>query len=84
MHVSTAEVRAIKATISYGCQFGFGNLIAHLQTAWAETLMKQYGMDEKTARDATARDGSGYPFTMQQDIVDHGEWDETGARYRST
>ena len=69
--------------IRFGHMFGFGNLIAHLQTAWAKSLMRDISVSEATARAATARDGSGYPFAMQEDLIECGEWDETGARYRA-
>ena len=60
--------------------YGYGNLITHLQTAWAAKLMRG-GVSEKVARLSTARDGSGYPFLMQDDLIGRGEWDETGKRY---
>lgn len=82
MKISDAERIAIHEVLAYGEAHGYGNLITHLQTAWARRLMRD-GMDEATARAATARDGSGYPFAMQDDLIERGEWDETGARYRA-
>jgi len=83
VNISSQEKRAIQEVIAHGEQFGYGNLICHLQTAWARKLMDEYDMKESTARAATARDGSGYPFKMQDDLIDRGTWDETGKRYRT-
>lgn len=80
MKISEAERIAINEVLACGEQFGYGNLITHLQTAWAARLM-QGGISEKVARLSTARGGSGYPFLMQRDLLERGEWDETGARY---
>lgn len=79
MKISSAEQAAIRQVIEHGHTFGFGNLISHLQTAWARLLIEKYDMSEKTARQASG--GRGYPFEMQNDIVERGEWDETGERY---
>lgn len=84
MQVSSAERAAIRQCIEIGKAFGFGNMICHLQTAWARSLIDQYGLDVENAREATAQDGRGYPFKMQEDILDRGMWDETGSNYRST
>lgn len=82
MRISADEQKAITQVIRWGREIcGFGNLIAHLQTAWAKSLMECDGLSEADARAATARDGSGYPFSMQEDLIERGEWDETGARY---
>lgn len=80
MKISRSEQLAIIEVLAYGEAHGFGNLISHLQTAWAKHLMTLYGMDEKTAREASG--GAGYPFQMQDDLIVRGEWDETGARYQ--
>lgn len=82
MKISEEEQLAIRAILLAGERFGYGNLIAHLQTAWAKSLMDHYSMSEETAREATARDGSGYPFAMQADLIERGFWDETGKSYR--
>ena len=78
MKISEAERQAILSVIGYGEIFGYGNLIAHLNTAWARKLVKE-GMPEKYARQSTH--GSGYPFKMQEDLLERGEWDETGKSY---
>jgi hypothetical protein len=83
MKISRQEQIAIIEVLAYGEAHGYGNLISHLQTAWAKHLIGAYGMDEKTARASTGRDGAGYPFRMQQDLIERGEWDETGARYHA-
>lgn len=79
MKISELERRAILDALKIGEQWGYGNLITHLQTAWARELTKG-GVSEKVAR-LSAR-GPGMPFLMQDDLLQRGEWDETGARYR--
>jgi hypothetical protein len=78
MKISQDEQNAIRAVLVYGEAYGYGNLISHLHTAWAAHLMRD-GMSEPAARRAAG--GPGYPLQMQQDLVERGEWDETGARY---
>ena len=80
MQISQDEQRTILAVLDAATRFGYGNLIAHLQTAWARRLMTHSQLPEKAARAATG--GPGYPFLMQDDLVERGEWDETGERYR--
>ena len=82
MRISPDEQLAIKAVIKCGQEFGFGNMIAHLQTAWAKTLIIKHSMSESAAREASC--GTGFPFAMQDDLIERGEWDETGVRYFST
>lgn len=79
MRISEAERRAIKAVLAAGEAFGYGNMIAHLNTAWARSLMKNWGMSEKDARASTH--GSGYSFKMQDDLVERGFWDVSGKSY---
>lgn len=78
MKISRGEQLAIQEVLAYGEAHGYGNLISHLQTAWAKNLVS-YGMGERAARLASG--GPGYPFAMQDDLIERGEWDETGARY---
>lgn len=80
MQVSDVERNAVKQVIAAGEQYGFGNMISHLATAWARSLMSKWGMSEKNAR-AAAWGLSGYPFKMQDDILQNGKWDETGKSY---
>lgn len=58
--ISPAEKAAIKAVKAAGAAHGYGNMIAHLQTEWARTLMQEYDLTEATARHASG--GPGYPF----------------------
>lgn len=80
MKISRDEQVGLDVVLRVAQQHGYGNLISHLQTAWARHLMTVYGMGEATARVATG--GKGYPFQMQDDLLERGEWDETGERYR--
>ncbi len=80
MKISSHEQEAIKAVVAYGKRFGFGNLISHLKSAWAEDLMLTYGFTEQQGMEAAG--GGGYSVQIHQDIRDNGEWDETGMRYR--
>ena len=77
MRISKDEQQAIKTVVSLGEKFGYGNLICHLQTAWAAQLVKEYGFTEEVAM----RGESGYPIKMHEDLMNNGEWDETGKRY---
>ena len=81
MKISEDERLAIRNVITAGKRFGYGNLMGHLATAWARALMDEYDMSEDTARQATFG-VKGYPFAMQADLIERGEWDETGKRYR--
>ena len=77
--ISKNEQDAIRHVVALGAAVGYGNLISHLQTAWAKSLVRQWGMSEESARLASG--GEGYPFAMQDDLIERGEWDETGERY---
>lgn len=79
MKVNEHERQAIIAVLKYGETYGFGNMIAHLQTAWAKHLIDVCGFTEEQA---TYHAGVHcYPLKMQADIVERGEYDETGERY---
>lgn len=80
MRISNSEQIAIQETLAWAEAFGYGNLITHLQTAWAAKLMYG-GISEKAARAATMMSG-GMPFLMQHDLIEQGEWDETVKRYQ--
>jgi hypothetical protein len=54
------EVKAIASVIDAARQYGFGNLIAWLQTAWALELRKE-GLSDTTAIEATSN-RSPYPL----------------------
>lgn len=79
MRVPREERLAIEQVLLLGEQYGYGNLIAHLQTVWAASLVSQ-GLDEATAKQHTTG-YRGYDRLMQRDILLHGEYDETGERY---
>lgn len=79
MQISDGERDAVKRVIEAGESYGFGNMIAHLNTAWAKSLMEKWGMSEESARALTH--GSGYPFQMQQDLIERNYWDESGKSY---
>lgn len=80
MKISMVEQAAIREAIFIGQRFGFGNIIAHLKSAWALTLVEDHGFTEAQAQEAAG--GGGYPIAMHRDLLDRGEWDETGRRYR--
>lgn len=61
-----------------GAAHGYGNMLAHLRTAWARQLAKG-GLEDETAINHVG--GDCYPFAMQDDLLENGEWDETGKRY---
>ena len=82
MKISKDEQLAIKAVLEAGNLYGYGNMISHLQTAWARMLVKHHYFSEEIARKVAASDGKGYPFAMQDDIVERGFFDETGESYR--
>ena len=81
MKIARQEQEAIRIVLAYGDAFGYGNLIAHLATAWARRLMTRNGLDEAAARKFTGTE-RGYPFAMQDDLIERGEWDESGKRYQ--
>jgi hypothetical protein len=78
MKISRLEQDAIRRAVEAGRDFGYGNMISHLQSAWVKHLIDG-GMDPETA----ARHGAGgYPVQMHLDLLERGEWDETGQRYK--
>lgn len=58
--LSTAEVVAVETVCRLGNEFGYGNLIGWLSTAWAMLLIKTYGIEESIAREAVH--GTPYPL----------------------
>lgn len=76
MKISEEEQLAINTVVHFGRQYGFGSLISHLRTAWAKMLVDQ-GLPPEGAHG-----GGIMPFLMHEDILERGEWDETGVRYR--
>ena len=86
MKISKEEQEAIKQVIAIGAAYGYGNMMGHLSTAWVRDLL-QHGfapgvpvIDEDHARRIVH--GQPYPVLMQDDLIERGEWDETGERYR--
>ena len=53
------ETKAIEEVLKAGSEYGYGNMIAHLKTAWAKRLMSQ-GVSKEAALDAT--NVSAYPI----------------------
>ena len=76
MKISKAEQEAIQQVVRAGRVHGFGNMIAHLKSAWAMHLVS-YGLDAEAEASRTG----GYPPQMHVDLMERGEWDETGRRY---
>lgn len=81
MKISAEEQQAIREVVALGATWGYGNLITHLHTAWARSLQAS-GLSEKAA--LAHAGGRTMPFAMQDDLLERGEWDETGERYRPT
>ena len=80
MNVSREEKSAVNMAVEIGGRFGYGNIVAHLLSAWANELSAN-GMDEEGAM-AHVSGRLPYPIQMHLDILDNGEWDETGKKYR--
>jgi hypothetical protein len=57
--IGPLEQRAVDATLAAGAAYGYGNMIAHLKTAWAERLMRYEGFTLTQALQAA--DTSAYP-----------------------
>ena len=76
MRISGNEQRAIRRVVEAGESFGFGNMISHLQAAWAKSLRDKYGVPEDPSVSA------GYPIKMHEDLMLRGFWDESGESYR--
>lgn len=74
MRISEDERQHIIRVVASGTAYGFGNMISHLQAAWAKSLRDQYGMPDTAKRD-------GYPIAMHDDLMLLGFWDESGKSY---
>ena len=57
--ISDEEVEATRQVLRAGKKYGYGNMIAHLETAWRKHLMDEYQFTEKGA---IQRTGPGYPL----------------------
>lgn len=49
------EEEAIKQVVKFGSQFGYGNLIHHLQEAWSKSLQEKYGFNAEQGNRASGR-----------------------------
>lgn len=82
MKLQPGEHRAILTTLAFGRQHGYGNLMAHLAAAWADEMIRG-GMPEDAAIEFVSN-REPYSLAMHRDIIERGEWDETGEKYRSS
>lgn len=78
MRISSDQRLAIGNVLYAADKYGYSSMIAILKTAWAKKLVSQ-GFSEADA--VMGADTSGYSFQMYDDIVERGEWDETGKKY---
>ena len=58
--VTVNEVHATNVVLEAGAAYGYGNMIAHLKKAWAESLMDNYSFTGEQA--LRAADTSAYPL----------------------
>jgi len=79
MKISKAEQDAIKQAVVLGEKFGYGNIISHLRSAWARRLHETDGIPLEASYQATS--GGYYSVQMHVDLLENGEWDETGKKY---
>ena len=63
------EQSAINSVLNLGGKYGYGNMIAHLKTAWAKKLMAQ-GIPKEAALQAT--NVSAYPISENEPCVQGG------------
>ena len=82
MKISPDEQRAIRTVINIAKSYGYGNLMAHLASAWADEMIRG-GMPEDAAIEFVSN-REPYSLAMHRDIIERGEWDETGEKYRSS
>jgi hypothetical protein len=59
------EQEAVKTVIAAGKDYGYGNMIAHLKRAWAESLLDS-GLQEESA--LAAANVSAYPLRTEKCI----------------
>ena len=72
----TGEKEAVLKAISIAEQYGYGNLIAHLQRIWAKKLMND-GIDKEGVGEAT-NSRTGYPVDFDYLEIDKERKDEYG------
>lgn len=68
------EKRAIETVLYIGGLYGYGNMIAHLKTAWAKSLIAQ-GISKDAALQAT--NVSAYPIDENEPSVQGGRADRS-------
>lgn len=76
--ISKEEQEAIKQIVDLGKKHGYGNMLAHLSAAWAIELMETFKMNEAQAKMSSWS----IPVKMHLDLMNNGEWDETGEKYK--
>lgn len=72
MKISTSEQKAIKVVCEMGAKWGYGNMISHLQSAWALSLMHKHGMPLPLAIEAT-EGRSPYELEVHLRLLNNGE-----------
>lgn len=81
MKISESERVALEQAVQIAERFGYGNLLSHIAAAWAAKMMVEMpNMTEEKAIEFTGCSRC-LPIAMHKDIVERGEWDETGKRY---
>jgi hypothetical protein len=81
MKIRSGEQEAIRTVIDLAESYGYGNLMQHLASAWACRMIDE-GCPKATAIDFVSGRGPHPSLAMHKDIVENGEWDETGMRYQ--
>jgi hypothetical protein len=79
LKISKEEQKAIRTVVKMGEAFGYGNMISHLKSAATKSVMEKYKTTEENAPDL----GKGYPVKMHLDLMNKGQWDESGEDYRT-
>jgi len=75
VRISEDERKHIIRVVASGMAYGFGNMISHLQAAWAKSLRDNHNIPDDVERD-------GYSIAFHEDLMLRGFWDESGERYR--
>ena len=72
MKISTSEKEAIEIVCEMGAKWGYGNMISHLQSAWALMLIKNYGFEIETARSVVVNN-TPYELEVHLRLLNTGE-----------
>lgn len=67
------EAEAAAKVVQIGSQFGYGNMIGFLVTAWARDLSIQWGIPEHDACKMTHCPASIYPLAYFNDVMKKGK-----------